>query len=340
MTFNQNGSDMRVNKLWTLFKQAILPGLLIAVCSQASVSAEEAWPTKPVRIIVPYVAGGAADITVRSLAQLLTTSLGQSILVENKVGGGGNIGTDLVAKSTPDGYTYLLTYTGPFAINPSLYKKLPFDPNIDFAHVTLVADAPLILTIHPSLPASNLGELITYLKANPEKVFYGSAGTGSAGHLSGALLMLQTDTRINHIPFKGGAQAVIELVAGRIQMEFLSIPNAISHTRTGKLRAIAMAADQRFPLFPDVPTMAESGLPDFSISNWYGISAAAGTPPSIIQRMNRALREALQDPNLRTRFQEIGLVPISNTPEEFAAFIKSDREKWRIIVQTSGASAE
>jgi tripartite-type tricarboxylate transporter receptor subunit TctC len=331
---------MRVTKLWSLFKQAILPSLLIAACSLGSVSAEELWPTKPVRIIVPYVAGGAADITVRSLAQLLTVSLGQTIVVENKVGGGGNIGTDLVAKSAPDGYTFLLTYTGPFAINPTLYKTLPFDPNIDFAHVTLVADAPLILTIHPSLPASNLAELIAYLKANPEKVFYGSAGIGSAGHLSGALFMLQTGTRINHIPFKGGAQAVIELVAGRIQMEFLSIPNAISHTRTGKLRAIAMAADHRFPLFPDIPTMAESGWTDFGISNWYGISAAAGTPTAIIQRMNRALSEALQDSNLRKRFQEIGLVPISNTPEEFAAFIKSDREKWRTIVQASGASAE
>ncbi|MEI8400003.1 MAG: tripartite tricarboxylate transporter substrate binding protein [Alcaligenaceae bacterium] len=331
---------MGLSKLLSLFiKTSTLLSLSVA-CGQPVVAAEESWPTKPVRFVVPFVAGGAADITMRSLAQLLTTSLGQTMLVENKVGGGGNIGTDLVAKSAPDGYTFLLTYTGPFAINPHLYKKLPFDPKIDFSHVTLIADAPLILTIHPSLPAGNLAELITYLKANPEKVFYGSAGTGSAGHLGGALFMLQTGTHINHIPFKGGAQAVVELVAGRIQMEFLTIPGGLSHIRTGKLRAIAMVSDQRFPLFPDIPTMTEAGMANFALNNWYGISAPAGTPAPIVKRMNQVLREALQDPGLRTRFQDIGLVPISNTPEEFSAFIQSDSERWQQMVQASGATAE
>ena len=302
--------------------------------------ADEAWPTKPVRIVVPYVAGGASDITVRSIAQLLTASLGQTMLVENKAGGGGNIGTDYVAKAAPDGYTFLMAYAGPIAINPYLYKNIPFNAQKDFSPVSLMADAPLILAVHPSVPANNLNELIAYLKANPDQVFFGSSGTGGADHLAGELFRLQANVRIQHIPFKGGAQAVIDLVAGRTQIEFLTIPGGLSHIRAGRLRAIALASSKRFPLFPDVPTMAEAGMKGVEINNWYGLSAPAGTPAPIIERMNRALREAIQDPALRTRFQEVGLVPISNSAEEFSALIKSDSEKWKKIIQDSGVTAE
>ncbi len=302
--------------------------------------ADEAWPTKPVRIVVPYVAGGASDITVRSIAQLLTASLGQTMLVENKAGGGGNIGTDYVAKAAPDGYTFLMAYAGPIAINPYLYKNIPFNAQKDFSPVSLMADAPLILAVHPSVPANNLNELIAYLKANPDQVFFGSSGTGGADHLAGELFRLQANVRIQHIPFKGGAQAVIDLVAGRTQIEFLTIPGGLSHIRAGRLRAIALASSKRFPLFPDVPTMAEAGMKGVEINNWYGLSAPAGTPAPIIERMNRALREAIQDPALRTRFQEVGLVPMSNSAEEFSALIKSDSEKWKKIIQDSGVTAE
>ena len=302
--------------------------------------ADEAWPTKPVRIVVPYVAGGASDITVRSIAQLLTASLGQTMLVENKAGGGGNIGTDYVAKAAPDGYTFLMAYAGPIAINPYLYKNIPFNAQKDFSPVSLMADAPLILAVHPSVPANNLNELIAYLKAHPDQVFFGSSGTGGADHLAGELFRLQANVRIQHIPFKGGAQAVIDLVAGRTQMEFLTIPGGLSHIRAGRLRAIALASSKRFPLFPDVPTMAEAGMTGVEINNWYGLSAPAGTPTPIIERMNRALREAIQDPALRTRFQEVGLVPMSNTPEEFSSLIKSDSEKWKKIIQDSGVTTE
>ncbi|MEI7567809.1 MAG: tripartite tricarboxylate transporter substrate binding protein [Alcaligenaceae bacterium] len=302
--------------------------------------ADGAWPTKPVRIVVPYVAGGASDITVRSIAQLLTASLGQTMLVENKAGGGGNIGTDYVAKAAPDGYTFLMAYAGPIAINPYLYKNIPFNAQKDFSPVSLMADAPLILAVHPSVPANNLNELIAYLKANPDQVFFGSSGTGGADHLAGELFRLQANVRIQHIPFKGGAQAVIDLVAGRTQMEFLTIPGGLSHIRAGRLRAIALASSKRFPLFPDVPTMAEAGMKGVEINNWYGLSAPAGTPTPIIERMNRALREAIQDPALRTRFQEVGLVPMSNSAEEFSALIKSDSEKWKKIIQDSGVTAE
>jgi len=300
----------------------------------------DAWPNKPVRFVVPYVAGGASDITVRSIAQLLTTSLGQTMMVENKAGGGGNIGTDFVAKAAPDGYTFLMAYAGPIAINPHLYKNIPFNAQKDFAPVSLMAQAPLILAVHPSVPANNLAELIAYLKANPDQVFFGSSGTGGADHLAGELFRLQADVRINHIPFKGGAQAVVDLVAGRTQLEFLTIPGGLSHIRAGRLKAIALASSKRFPLFPDVPTMTEAGMKDFEINNWYGLSAPAGTPAPIIASMNRALQQAIQDPALRARFQEVGLVPMSNTPEEFTALIKSDSEKWQKIIQSAGVTAE
>ncbi len=300
----------------------------------------DAWPNKPLRVVVPYVAGGASDITVRSIAQLLTTSLGQTMMVENKAGGGGNIGTDFVAKAAPDGYTFLMAYAGPIAINPHLYKNIPFNAQKDFAPVSLMAEAPLILAVHPSVPANNLAELIAYLKANPDQVFFGSSGTGGADHLAGELFRLQADVRINHIPFKGGAQAVVDLVAGRTQLEFLTIPGGLSHIRAGRLKAIALASSKRFPLFPDVPTMTEAGMKDFEINNWYGLSAPAGTPAPIIASMNRALQQAIQDPALRARFQEVGLVPMSNTPEEFTALIKSDSEKWQKIIQSAGVTAE
>lgn len=300
----------------------------------------DAWPSKPIRFVVPYVAGGASDITVRSIAQLLTTSLGQTMMVENKAGGGGNIGTDFVAKAAPDGYTFLMAYAGPIAINPHLYKNIAFNAQKDFAPVSLMADAPLILAVHPSVPANNLAELIAYLKANPDQVFFGSSGTGGADHLAGELFRLQAGVRINHIPFKGGAQAVVDLVAGRTQLEFLTIPGGLSHIRAGRLKAIALASSKRFPLFPDVPTMTEAGMKDFEINNWYGLSAPAGTPAPIIASMNQALQQAIQDPALRARFQEVGLVPISNTPEEFTALIKSDSEKWQKIIQSAGVTAE
>ena len=300
----------------------------------------DAWPSKPIRFVVPYVAGGASDITVRSIAQLLTTSLGQTMMVENKAGGGGNIGTDFVAKAAPDGYTFLMAYAGPIAINPHLYKNIAFNAQKDFAPVSLMADAPLILAVHPSVPANNLAELIAYLKANPDQVFFGSSGTGGADHLAGELFRLQAGVRINHIPFKGGAQAVVDLVAGRTQLEFLTIPGGLSHIRAGRLKAIALASSKRFPLFPDVPTMIEAGMKDFEINNWYGLSAPAGTPAPIIASMNQALQQAIQDPALRARFQEVGLVPMSNTPEEFTALIKSDSEKWQKIIQSAGVTAE
>lgn len=331
---------MHAAKYLCLSLARLVLSTMVFISLPSVAQSNDAWPSKPIRFVVPYVAGGASDITVRSIAQLLTTSLGQTMMVENKAGGGGNIGTDFVAKAAPDGYTFLMAYAGPIAINPHLYKNIAFNAQKDFAPVSLMADAPLILAVHPSVPANNLAELIAYLKANPDQVFFGSSGTGGADHLAGELFRLQAGVRINHIPFKGGAQAVVDLVAGRTQLEFLTIPGGLSHIRAGRLKAIALASSKRFPLFPDVPTMTEAGMKDFEINNWYGLSAPAGTPAPIIASMNRALQQAIQDPALRARFQEVGLVPMSNTPEEFTALIKSDSEKWQKIIQSAGVTAE
>ena len=344
MSASQHLSDfettMHAAKSLCISLARLVLSTVVFISMPSVAQSNDAWPNKPVRFVVPYVAGGASDITVRSIAQLLTISLGQTMMVENKAGGGGNIGTDFVAKAAPDGYTFLMAYAGPIAINPHLYKNIPFNAQKDFAPVSLMAEAPLILAVHPSVPANNLAELIAYLKANPDQVFFGSSGTGGADHLAGELFRLQADVRINHIPFKGGAQAVVDLVAGRTQLEFLTIPGGLSHIRAGRLKAIALASSKRFPLFPDVPTMTEAGLKDFEINNWYGLSAPAGTPAPIIASMNRALQQAIQDPALRARFQEVGLVPMSNTPEEFTALIKSDSEKWQKIIQSAGVTAE
>ena len=331
---------MHAAKYLCLSLARLVLSTMVFISLPSVAQSNDAWPSKPIRFVVPYVAGGASDITVRSIAQLLTTSLGQTMMVENKAGGGGNIGTDFVAKAAPDGYTFLMAYAGPIAINPHLYKNIAFNAQKDFAPVSLMADAPLILAVHPSVPANNLAELIAYLKANPDQVFFGSSGTGGADHLAGELFRLQAGVRINHIPFKGGAQAVVDLVAGRTQLEFLTIPGGLSHIRAGRLKAIALASSKRFPLFPDVPTMTEAGMKDFEINNWYGLSAPAGTPAPIIASMNQALQQAIQDPALRARFQEVGLVPMSNTPEEFTALIKSDSEKWQKIIQSAGVTAE
>lgn len=305
-----------------------------------SAHAQDYWPTRSIRLVVPYAAGGGADITARFLAQLLAPALGQSVIVENKVGGGGNIGSDYVAKSAPDGYTFLLAYTGPMAINKYLYKDLPYDPLKDFEPVALVADAPLILAVHPSVPVSNLNELIAYLKANPGKLFYGSSGTGSADHLAGELLTMRTGARINHIPYKGGSQAVVDLVAGRTQLEFLTIPGGLNHIKASRLRAIALASSKRYPLFPDVPTIAQAGLQNFDITNWYGIAAPAGTPGNIVSKMSEELSQALQNKDLQIRFEEIGLVPSYLSAPDFSAYIKQDALKWEALVKASGASID
>ena len=300
----------------------------------------DSYPNKPIKFIVPYAAGGASDVTSRLLAQAMSPSIGQSVIVENKSGAGGNIGTDFVAKSPPDGYTMLLAYTGPMAINPTLYKNIPFNPLKDFAAVTLVAEAPLLLGVHPSVPVKNVKELVEYARANPGKIFYGSSGTGGADHLAGDLFMQQTGAKIVHVPYKGGAPALRDLVAGNTQMQFMTIPAAIPHIKDGRIRPLALLSNTRFELFPDVPTIAEAGLPGVYVNNTYGVTVPAGTPPAIVNKLNAELVKAVKSPEIANRFTELGLVPRYNTPAEFSQFMNDEHVRWAKIVKDSGASVD
>jgi len=314
----------------------------VAALSIHTVQAQPAdtYPNKPIKFIVPYAAGGASDVTSRLLAQAMSPSIGQTVIVENKTGAGGNIGTDFVAKSAPDGYTMLLAYTGPMAINPTLYKNIPFNPLKDFAAVTLVAEAPLLLGVHPSIPVKNVKELVEYARVNPGKIFYGSSGTGGADHLAGDLFMQETGTKIVHVPYKGGAPALRDLVAGNTQMQFMTIPAAIPHIKDGRIRPLAILSNSRFELFPDVPTIAEAGLPGVYVNNTYGVTVPAGTPPAVVNKLNAELVKAVKSQDIVNRFKDLGLVPRYNTPEEFTQFMKDEHARWAKIVKDSGASVD
>ena len=320
------------------FKTAIFVAA-ISLCGLFSIaSATEVFPIRPIKFVVPYAAGGATDTTARLISKELTALLGQPVIVENKAGAGGNIGTDYVAKSAPDGYTMLLAYTGPMAINPSLYDALPFKPKQDFAPVTLLAQAPQILGVHPSIPVKTVDELIAYAKANPDKLFFGSSGNGGADHLAGELFKMRTGANITHVPYKGGAPALADLVAGRTQMQFMTIPASIGHIQSGRIRPLAILNKERYPLFPDVPTISEAGVKDYDINNWYGVVVAAGTPPAIVNKLNVALIKALQSNEVQSRFSGLGLIPVSNSPEVFKVFIDKESDRWAEIIRVSGAT--
>ena len=314
-------------------------GIVTAVVASLNIAhASDTFPNKPIKFIVPYAAGGATDTTARLVSKELTAILGQPVIVENKAGAGGNIGTDYVAKSTPDGYTMLLAYTGPMAINPSLYDSLPFKPQHDFAPVTLLAQAPQILGVHPSIPATTVDELVAYAKANPTALFFGSSGNGGADHLAGELFKMRTGAQITHVPYKGGAPALADLVAGRTQLQFMTIPASIGHIQAGRIRPLAILAKERYPLFPDVPTISEAGVKNYDVNNWYGVVVAAGTPEPIVNKLNNALIKALRSNEVQTRFSGLGLVPVSNTPKEFQNFIAAESARWAEIIRVSGAS--
>lgn len=312
---------------------------LVPVHKSFAQSAED-YPNKSIRFIVPFAAGGASDVTARLISQVMSQSMGQSVIVENKAGAGGNIGTDFVAQSPPDGYTILLAYTGPMAINPTLYTNLPFKPLKDFAAVTLVAEAPLLLGVNASLPVNNVQELIQYIKDHPGQVFYGSSGTGGADHLAGDLFMKETGTKITHVPYKGGVLALRDLVAGNTQMQFMTIPAAIPLIRDGRIRPLALLSSKRFELFPEVPTIAEAGLKEVYVNNTYGVVVPAGTPTNVVNKLNFELVKTVKNTEVINKFKDLGLIPLFNTPEEFTQFMKNEYERWAQIVKISGATVD
>ena len=299
-----------------------------------------AYPTKPVRIVVPFAAGGATDIIGRFMADRLGRELNQSFVVENRAGANGAIGAESVARSPADGYTLLVVTAGTHAINKSLYRSLPYDPVKDFTHVAMVATAPNVVVVNPSVPANNIQELIAFMKKSPGSVSYGSAGSGSTLHLSGELFKTMTGVDIVHVPYKGGSAATIDLLGGRIQLMFDSIAPAIPNIQAGKIRALAVTGAKRSPMLPDVPTVAEAGVAGYAATAWFGLVGPAGMPPEVTKKLNDAVNRILATDDAREALRKHGAEPFAGTPEDFTRHVTTEVAKWAKVVEASGARAD
>lgn len=317
----------------------ILASLLLCLLSSLA-SAQSAYPNRAVRVIVPFPAGQTTDVMARTLAQQFTESLGQSFYVDNKAGAGAIIGTEQAKNAAPDGYTLLMASSGPLAINPSLYSKLPYDTLKDFQAIGMIAVVVQFLVVNKEFPANNLKELIAHVKQNPGKVNFGSGGSGLTNHLTMELLKASTGMQITHVPYKGAAPALTALIAGEIQMMFESGPAVIPHLKSGKLKVIAVGSQRRSTVLPEVPTVAEAGVPGFSAQSWAAFLAPAGTPKPIIQKMNTELNLALSKPAIKERLIGLGADLLEYSPEQTTAYFKSELENWAIAVKASGARVD
>ena len=315
--------------------------LLALSASVLSLAAAPLWaqdyPAKPVRIVVPFAAGGGVGILTRVLADKLSERLHQQVIVENRTGAGGNVGVDVVAKAPADGYTLVMATTGTHTINPGLYHSLPFDPEKDFAPITLVASVPNLLVVNANVPAKDVKELVALAKANPHKYSFASFGNGTSNHLSGEMLKSMTGIDVLHVPYKQATQAVTDLIAGQTAFAFVNTPLALPHVRAGKLRALAGTGAKRSPASPEYPTMIEAGVPGFVVESWYGLMAPAGTPEAVIARLNKETLAVLADPQVRAFFAKQGADVETSTPAEFAARIRSERARWAGVIKSSGA---
>jgi tripartite-type tricarboxylate transporter receptor subunit TctC len=297
------------------------------------------YPNKPVRIIVPAPAGGNADAVARTIADRLSTTMGQPFVVDNKPGAAGNIGAEMAVSAPADGYTLVEIITAN-TINATLYPNLTFDLSRDFVPVGLAATLPLILVVHPSVPANSVQDLIAYAKKNPGKLNYASAGSGTGGHVAGELFKKMTGVDVQHVPYKGATPAVTDLIGGRVDFFFDGMPSALPHVQSGRLRVLAITTKTRSATIPDVPTVAEAGVPGFEVSLWLGFMAPAGTPPDIVSRLNREINDAVANPAVRERFAKLGLEPLTATPREFGALIRSETAKWAELIKKSGARVD
>ena len=314
--------------------------LSVALIGLVSVSVgAQSYPVKPVRMIVPFVAGGNTDIIARIVAPELSKALGQQLLIENRGGAGSTIGTEVVAKSAPDGYT-LLMVSSAHVINPAMIKKLPYDAIKDFAPISIVANVPTAFAVHPQLPVKNVKEFIALAKARPGELNYSTAGRGTSGHLAAELLSSMTGIKMVHIAYKGTGQSITDLVAGHVQLQFSSMPAVINHARAGKLRLLAQTGETRSSAAQDVPTMVESGVKGFVISSGFGILAPAGTPRPVIDRVHGAIVKALADTSVRSNLSAQGADPLGNTPEAYDAFNKAEIAKWIKVARGAGIDPE
>jgi tripartite-type tricarboxylate transporter receptor subunit TctC len=320
-------------------KKAQLAALVLLTALPAFAVAQN-YPSRAVRIVVPYPAGGPTDILARAVAPHLTTALGQTFVVDNRAGAGGIIGTEAVAKSQPDGYTLAWGTPGTHAINPAIYPKLPYDPMKDFAFITLVAQGTNVLVIHPSVPAKNVKELVALAKIRDGKLNFSSAGNGATSHLAGEMFRTLSGIRMTHIPFKGAAPAIVALVGGEVDLAILDMPALLPHIQSGKLRALGVASAKRSSVLPDLPTLQEAGVKDFDASSWHGLYAPAGTPKEIVARLNTEMARIVKLPEVQSRMSALGAEPVGNTPEQFEAFSRSEVARWGRVVKASGARVE
>jgi tripartite-type tricarboxylate transporter receptor subunit TctC len=315
---------------------------LLAAMAMPAFAAETAqdYPSKPIRLVVPFTPGGSTDILARVIGMKLTEAWGRQVVIDNRPGAGGNIGVDLVAKSPADGYTLVMGHIGTFGVNPTLYSKLPYDAIKDFQPITLVALVPNMLSVNPALPVHSVKELVALARAKPGTINFGSGGNGSAAHLAGEYFKLMTKTEITHIPYRGTSPAVTDLIAGQIQMIITGVPPTLNFVKTGKLRALAVATSKRLPLLPDLPTISEAGVPGYEATQWYGVLAPAGTPKPIVAKLNAEMAKAIKGPDVREKLAADAAEPVGNSPEEFGAFIKKEIARWAPVIKASGARPE
>ena len=312
----------------------------LALLAPQAGGAADNYPAKPIRFVVAFPPGGGTDIIARVIAQKLSERLAQQVVVDNRPGAGCNIGTDIVAKSAPDGYTILMGSAGPLAINASLFAKMPFDPIKDLAPVTLAASTPNVLVVHPSLPARTVKELIALARARPGEINFASSGHGTPAHLAGELFNSMAGVKLVHVPYKGAAPALADLLGGQVQIMFSTMPPALPHVKDGKLRALAVTSRKRSPAAPDLPTLDEAALAGFEAITWHGVVVPAGTPTTVIALLNREIVAILHLPEVVERLSGQGAEALGSTPEEFAAYIGSESVKWAKVVRESGAKAE
>ena len=312
----------------------------VAITLGSSLAQAQAWPSKPVRIVVPFPAGGATDLLARSLGQKLGESLGQPFIVDNRAGANGNIGAAAVARAPPDGYTIMFCTTGPLVFNKIIYRTTPFDPLRDFAPIVLVADVPLLVAAHPSFPVRTLAELVAYAKANPGKVTYSSPGNGSMAHLTAELIQRETGMKLTHVPYKGTAPALNDLVAGVVNISFDLAPTYVPLVKAGKVQALAVTTSTRSPVLPDVPTVIESGVAGYQSSGWFAFVAPAGAPADVIEKVNAITNQYIASPEGQARLAEFGMRPLGGTPQALGAFMVSELTLWRPIAEPVAALLE
>ena len=312
----------------------------LMLCAAAAAAQAQPWPARPVRVIVPFPAGGPADVLGRIAAGKFSEGLGQQFVIDNRGGANGNIGAAIMAKAAPDGYTIMFATTGPLALNHMLYKNTPYDPVKDFAPIVHFGDVPMIVVVNPSLSVKTLAELIAQAKANPGKLTYSSPGRASLGHLVAELVQRSTGTQLNHIPYKGSAPAMVDVLSGAVPITFDLAATYFQHVRAGRVRALAVSTSSRFAQLPEVPTVAESGVPGFHATGWFGVAGPAGMPAAAITRLNRASNDYLTSTEGIARLREQAVRPVGGKPEDFGAFVRAEIAKWRPVVEPLATSLD